>query len=124
MQQDKNNIEDKLRQLDNQQLPDLSQMDGHWQAMKEMLGQAAIAPKHSNVFLKYKKLLFFAASAAAVTMLVWVATNNNGAEKGGGVDEIGDADDIISETVDRLARRFPQSLRARPIHQVTQQILP
>ncbi|MEI9957198.1 MAG: hypothetical protein WDM90_13055 [Ferruginibacter sp.] len=39
MQQDNNHIENKLRQLENQQLPDLSAMDAHWQQM-----QAALAP--------------------------------------------------------------------------------
>jgi hypothetical protein len=37
MQQDKNDIEEKLRQLDNQQLPDLSRMDEHWESMKLVL---------------------------------------------------------------------------------------
>lgn len=35
--QQNNNIENKLRQLDNQQEPDLSQMDNHWQQMQAML---------------------------------------------------------------------------------------
>ena len=43
MQQDKNDIEEKLRQLDNQQLPDLSRMDEHWESMK-----LALQPKLSN----------------------------------------------------------------------------
>lgn len=37
MQQDNNYIENKLRQLDSQQLPDLSHMDEHWQKMQAML---------------------------------------------------------------------------------------
>lgn len=44
MQQDKNDIEEKLRQLDNQQLPDLSRMDEHWENMK-----AALQPSISNI---------------------------------------------------------------------------
>ena len=36
MQQDKN-IQNKLQQLENQQLPDLSHMDEHWQQMQSML---------------------------------------------------------------------------------------
>ena len=39
MQQDKN-IENKLQQLENQQLPDLSRMDAHWQQMQAMLQSA------------------------------------------------------------------------------------
>lgn len=46
MQQDKNDIEEKLRQLDNQQLPDLSRMDEHWESMKAAL-QPAI-PDNGN----------------------------------------------------------------------------
>jgi hypothetical protein len=46
MQQDKNDIEEKLRQLDNQQLPDLSRMDEHWESMKAAL-QPAI-PNNGN----------------------------------------------------------------------------
>ncbi|MGG9960312.1 hypothetical protein [Ferruginibacter sp. SUN106] len=34
MQQDNNHIENNLRQLENKQLPDLSQMDAHWQQLK------------------------------------------------------------------------------------------
>ena len=52
MQQDKNNIENKLRQLENQQLPDLSQMDGHWKAMGQLLSPGADVPKVSGNFLK------------------------------------------------------------------------
>ncbi|UEG50283.1 hypothetical protein LK994_02190 [Ferruginibacter lapsinanis] len=37
MQQDNNNIENKLRQLEDQQLPDLSHMDEHWQKMQAIL---------------------------------------------------------------------------------------
>lgn len=40
MQQD-NHIINKLQQLENQQLPDLSQMDSHWQQMQGMLVPAA-----------------------------------------------------------------------------------
>lgn len=44
MQQDKHII-NKLQQLENQQLPDLSQMDSHWQQMQAMLVPAAAATK-------------------------------------------------------------------------------
>lgn len=47
MQQDNNNTENKLRQLDSQQLPDLSHMDEHWQKMQAMLQPNAPASKWS-----------------------------------------------------------------------------
>ena len=42
MQQDNNNSENKLRQLENQQLPDLSRMDEHWTSMQLMLQPTAV----------------------------------------------------------------------------------
>jgi len=44
MQHD-NNIENTLRQLDNQQQPDLGNMEDHWQQMQALLQPAAIAVK-------------------------------------------------------------------------------
>ncbi|UAY52563.1 hypothetical protein [Ferruginibacter albus] len=48
MQQDKN-IQNKLQQLENQQLPDLSNMDAHWKQMQTMLPAANPAPASSKV---------------------------------------------------------------------------
>ena len=48
MQQDKQHFENKLKQLENQQLPDMSQLETHWSTMQEMLGNATtVSPKKS-----------------------------------------------------------------------------
>jgi hypothetical protein len=60
MQQDKNDIENKLRQLENQQLPDLSQMDAHWAGMKAALQPAAAKEGGSNKRLWVISLLLLA----------------------------------------------------------------
>jgi len=76
MQQDKNDIENKLRQLENQQLPDLSQMDGHWQAMNQMLAPGAAVSKPAGNFLKVsRKVLLFAASVTAIIIFILVYQN-------------------------------------------------
>ncbi len=53
MQQDRKNIEEKLRQLDNQQLPDLSRMDEHWKAMNALLHPG------NDLGIRKKKWLWF-----------------------------------------------------------------
>ena len=68
MQQDNNDIENNLRQLENQQLPDLSNMDKHWQQMQQMLS-ADIKPKAARKlsFLNfYGRRLFLAAAIITV----------------------------------------------------------
>jgi hypothetical protein len=75
MQQDKSNIENKLRQLENQQLPDLSQMDDHWQQMQQMLSPAANATNNTKFLKLNKKILFLAASLAGIIFLIWLSKN-------------------------------------------------
>ena len=57
MQQDKNDIENKLRQLENQQLPDLSQMDKHWESMKANLQPGVVSGSKRNKWLWLTVLL-------------------------------------------------------------------
>lgn len=77
MQQDKNDMENKLRQLENQQLPDLSQMDRHWKAMNQMLTPAANAPGPARNFMRRNgKFLLLAASVTGIIMLVWVSQSS------------------------------------------------
>jgi len=45
MQQDNNNMDKKLKQLENQSLPDLSKMDQHWDDLKRSLQPEASLPK-------------------------------------------------------------------------------
>lgn len=47
MQTDNNNMDNKLRQLDNQSLPDLSRQDEHWQQMQQTL-QSGVTPGNKD----------------------------------------------------------------------------
>lgn len=71
MQQDNNNIENKLRQLENQQLPDLSAMDAHWKAMKTTLAPGLTVPRKKSSFGNNLKKILFAASIAAVLVAIY-----------------------------------------------------
>ena len=62
-----NTIETKLQQLESQQLPDLSQMDNHWQQMQAMLQPATAITKK-----KYWPWLVVAACFLGIA--VWVIT--------------------------------------------------
>ena len=48
MQQDNNNMDKKLKQLENQSLPDLSKMDEHWENMKSSLQPGGSLPKSKS----------------------------------------------------------------------------
>jgi len=53
MQQDNNNIDKKLKQLENHSLPDLSKMDEHWNDLKNSLQSETSLPKSkpaNNIF--------------------------------------------------------------------------
>jgi len=78
MQQDNNNIENKLRQLENQQLPDLSRMDEHWKSMEKCLVQTGnITKSGSNrSFMINRKIYFWAASLIGIIGLIWFLANN------------------------------------------------
>ncbi|MEO6668439.1 MAG: hypothetical protein ABIN36_03115 [Ferruginibacter sp.] len=72
MQQGNNDIENNLRQLENQQLPDLSNMDKHWQQMEQMLladGKPKVARKLSFLSFYGRKLFL----AAAIITIVFAA---------------------------------------------------
>ncbi len=77
MQQDNNNMEDKLRQLENQQLPDLSNMDRDWRNMQQMLA-AGTAPNAANKpksFFNLRRIFFAAASIAAIAFAALIYKN-------------------------------------------------
>lgn len=83
MQQDNNHIEDKFRQLENQQLPDLSNMDKHWSDMQRMLG-TTVAQKdnQSKSFIKLNiRKLFIAASIVSVLFAAFMIYKNRHTEK-------------------------------------------
>lgn len=77
MQQDRKNIEEKLRQLENQQLPDLSRMDEHWKAMNAVLHPG------NDLGIRKKKWLWFitvllVAGGTALVMDYKNEVNKNG----------------------------------------------
>ena len=80
MQQD-NNIENKLRELEEGQQPDLSNMDAHWQQMQVMLQPGAVAVKKG-----LPKWIFNGLSVLTVVVLIGAAMwflsskKNNNAE--------------------------------------------
>lgn len=77
MQQDNNHIDKKLRQLENQALPDLSQMDEHWTNMQGMLRPEATVPKPRNGNpLGSFRWLIAAAFLAGVSFLAYRLINS------------------------------------------------
>ncbi len=71
MQQDNNHIENKLRQLENQQLPDLSAMEQHWLEMKKALTPVAGTTIAKKISSSYRYALLVAVTAA-VAILVYI----------------------------------------------------
>ncbi len=63
-----NTIEDKLRAQEAMQEPDLSQVDAHWQQMREMLQPAAVAPKRG-----WPQWMLNTFSVLAVSLLIIAA---------------------------------------------------
>src|SRR6185436_4769524 len=78
MQPDNNNMDKKLKQLENQSLPDLSKMDEHWENMKSALQPKDSLPKErmNNRILRW----IVAASVAAILFFVsykFIFNSNN-----------------------------------------------
>ncbi len=69
MQQDKNNMDKKLVQLENQSLPDLSKMDEHWQQLKNALHPEASLPKAKPA----NKIFRFVIAASLAGVLFFVS---------------------------------------------------
>ncbi|GAB2827723.1 hypothetical protein [Ferruginibacter profundus] len=80
MQQDNNHIENNLRQLENKQLPDLSQMDAHWQQMQAVLAPDAITPQKKSFFNDTVKKLLFAAGIIAIALVAYFVNFKNNAD--------------------------------------------
>lgn len=68
MQQDNINMENKLRQLENQQLADLSQMDKHWENMQGILAKGSASGLRN-------KILLLSASLVALIVLFFLFNN-------------------------------------------------
>lgn len=100
MQQDNNNIENKLRQLDGQQLPDLSHMDEHWQKMQAMLQPNAPASKWS--VNNKGKLIGGGIAGIAIIVLCFLGyqkfNTNKNFNKKNNQTEITKADDLSDTT--------------------------
>ena len=69
MQQD-NNIKNKLQQLENQRLPNLSHMDEHWQQMQGMLATPVNAPAVKPAILKFLPWIIGVFCVTMVTVLI------------------------------------------------------
>ena len=82
MQQYNNDIENKLRQLENQQLPDLSAMDAHWKEMQTMLSPSIVVPRKNNLLKKY---LLAAVSIAAVGLIIYFSLRERASNKAEGL---------------------------------------
>jgi hypothetical protein len=67
MQNGNNNMDNKLRQLENQSLPDLSKQDKHWQDMKQMLAPEVVPAKPAGKFGIWK---WFVAAGVAVGVVL------------------------------------------------------
>jgi hypothetical protein len=98
MQQDNNHIENKLRQLENQQLPDLSAMDVHWKEMKNLV--QSYLPKAKPLIPKNIFWMIGAACLVGVVLLIL----NWGTEKQNQLIFAGDANtkqkkEILSDTL-------------------------
>jgi len=113
MQQDKNNMEEKLRQLDNQQLPDLSRMDEHWDSMKQALQPGLSAKSNSR---KWFWLIALPLLIGAVTLFV----NHKDAlpENGSTVKQISEKAEPVNNAV--LPDSSVESVSAKPAKTVIQ----
>jgi hypothetical protein len=81
MQQDNNHIENKLRQLENQQLPDLSAMDAHWKAMQTALAPGIVPRKKRSLKNNFKKLLFAASIVSVLIAVYFIKQHYNTEDK-------------------------------------------
>lgn len=75
MQQD-NIIQQHLRNIDDQQEPDLRHQEAHWQQMAQMLGAPAMVPKHKPAVIRY---LFggLGLLLGIVALLKWSGTSSS-----------------------------------------------
>lgn len=72
MQTGNNNMDKKLRQLENQSLPDLSRQDQHWQAMRQMLHEAPPANGKPNSWLRKWGIWMVAAGVSLALVLFFI----------------------------------------------------
>ncbi|MEP7238192.1 MAG: hypothetical protein ABI685_10020 [Ferruginibacter sp.] len=78
MQQD-NNLKDRLKLLENQQLPDLSNMDEHWQKMNVLLGATAHVPPLKSSWKKItRRTITYMGVAAVVVTTTYYALKTGG----------------------------------------------
>jgi hypothetical protein len=69
-----NNIQQKLQQLENQQLPDLSQMDKHWESMQAILQPAVIA---SKPIIRVSEFLYVLVGVATIIAAIFFFQKEN-----------------------------------------------
>lgn len=74
-----NNIQQKLQQLENQQLPDLSQMDKHWESMQALLQPAVIT---SKPIISLSKFFYTSVGIATLVAAILFFQKNNHSNRG------------------------------------------
>lgn len=72
MQYDNNDTDKKLRQLENQSLPDLSKMDEHWEQLKAGLGPAMQSEDAVSLLRKPRFYLLAAAIVSIVAVVLFI----------------------------------------------------
>lgn len=76
MQTGNNDMDKKLRQLENQSLPDLTRLDQHWQQMRQMIQPAIVPVPKTKSWLSKWKLWVAAASILTIfTAIVYTIAN-------------------------------------------------
>ncbi|MEI9911928.1 MAG: hypothetical protein WDO71_21160 [Bacteroidota bacterium] len=78
MQHDNKDIDNRLQNLENQSLPDLSKMDEHWQQMKTMLqpGSDSI-PVDKVSYKKYMRWIIAAILISGLFLVTYKLINQN-----------------------------------------------
>src|ERR1043166_9743674 len=80
MQHDHNDMDKRLRQLENQSLPDLTKQDEHWEAMKKQ-SQPGSRPRFRTMLFKKGWKLVIAACIIGlllVTTYKWILSSRHG----------------------------------------------
>lgn len=82
MQQD-NNFNDRLRLLENQQLPDLSNMDDHWKEMSALLGTTASMPPRKRRWKRTTRrtITYMGVAAVVITTTYYALTTGANSNK-------------------------------------------
>jgi hypothetical protein len=82
MQHNNKHTDEKLQELENQSLPDLSAMDEHWQQMKTLLQPGVVPAQPKNVAIKkYFRWMIAAVFIGGLFFLTYTLVNNTRQKK-------------------------------------------